>query len=79
MDHVRDAVLVEEPRERLAVHDVALDERDLGVRRKPQATVVGAEVEPHDVGPLFGEQRTCPRPDAPERARDEETLPHGST
>ena len=74
MDHVRDPVLVEQARERLAVDDVALHERDLGVGDEPQAAVVGAEVEADDVDALLGQQRARPRADAAERAGDEEPL-----
>ena len=80
MDHVRDPVLVEQAGERLAVDDVALHERDLGIRDEPQAAVVGAEVEADDVDALLGEQRARPRADAAERAGDEEPLAgQGST
>ena len=61
-------------RERLAVGDVALHERDLGVRRKPEPAVVGAEVEADDLGALRGELGAGPRADAAERAGDEEAL-----
>ena len=74
MDDVRDPVLVEQARECLAVDDVALHERDLGVGRESQPPVVGAEVEPDDVDALLGEQRARPRADAAERTRDEEAL-----
>ena len=81
MDDVRDAVLVEDLRERLAVGDVALHERDLGVGGEPDAPVVGAEVEADDLGALSGELGAGPRADAAERAGDEEPLAraHGST
>ncbi len=81
MDDVRDAVVVEHVRQRLAVGDVALDERDLGVRGEPEAPVVGAEVEADDLGAFGGELRAGPGADAAERAGDEEPLAraHGST
>ena len=80
MDHVRDLVLVEQLAEPLAVDDVALDERDLGVRDEPQAAVVGAVVEADDADALLGEQRARPGADAAERAGDEEPLgAQGST
>ena len=41
----------------VAVGDVALHERDLGVRGEPKAAVVRAEVEADDVDALLGEQR----------------------
>ncbi len=79
MEHVRDLVLVEQPRERLPVDDVALHERNLGVGDEPQAAVVGAEVEADDADALLGQQRARPGADAAERTGDEEPLAHGST
>jgi hypothetical protein len=67
-------VLVEQVRERLAVDDVALHERDLGVGCEPQAAIVGAVVEADDVDALLGEERARPGADAPERAGDEEAF-----
>jgi hypothetical protein len=81
VDHVRDAALVEQARERLSVDDVALHELDLGVGRQAEAAVVRPEVEADDLDTLLGEQRTGPGADAAERAGDQEALgaAHGST
>jgi hypothetical protein len=80
MDDVRDAVLIECLGQRLAVGDVAAHERDLGIRGKPDATVIVAEVEPDDVCSFSRELAAGPRADAAERTGDEEPLAraHGS-
>ena len=74
-----DPVLVEQRAEPLAVDDVALDERDLGVGDESEPPVVRAVVEADDLDAFLGEQRARPGADAAERTGDEEALAQGST
>ena len=78
MDDARDLVLVECPPERVAVGDVALDERDTRsfvlAEDQPESRVVGAEVEPHRLLAELEERGERPRAEAAERAGDERAL-----
>jgi hypothetical protein len=81
MDDVRDAVLVERVRERVAIGDVAAHERDLDIGCESHPPIVVAEIEPDDLHALGGELRARPGADAAECAGDEKPLGarHGST